>query len=45
MAVDRHERRAILFASAWELRYFQRHHPDIALLDESPALTGNLGRM
>jgi peptide chain release factor 3 len=40
MAVDRHERRAILFASAWELRYFQRHHPDIALLDESPALTG-----
>ena len=45
MAVDRHERRAILFASEWDLRYFQRHHPQIALLDESPALTANAGRM
>ena len=45
MAVDRHERRVILFASEWELRYFQRHHPHIALLDESPALTANPGRM
>src|SRR5579872_4835451 len=27
LAVDRHERRVILFASEWELRYFERHHP------------------
>jgi peptide chain release factor 3 len=39
IAVDRHERRAILFASEWDLQYFQRHHPSIALLDESPALS------
>jgi peptide chain release factor 3 len=45
MAVDRHERRVILFASEWDLRYFQRHHPHIALLDESPALTANAGRI
>jgi peptide chain release factor 3 len=35
MAVDRHERRVILFESEWELRYFERHHPQIVLLDES----------
>jgi peptide chain release factor 3 len=35
--VDRHDRRAILFASEWELRYFERHHPAIVLLAESPA--------
>src|SRR5207244_484226 len=35
MAVDRHERRVFLFASEWELRYFERHHPQVALLDES----------
>jgi peptide chain release factor 3 len=39
VAVDRHERRVILFASDWELRYFQRHHPDVVLLDESPVTT------
>jgi peptide chain release factor 3 len=44
IAVDRHERRVILFASEWELRYFERHHPQIALLAESPALTANAGR-
>ena len=35
-AVDRHERRVLLFASKWELQYFERHHPDVVLLDESP---------
>src|SRR5213083_2965425 len=28
MAVDRHDQRVILFTSEWELRYFERHHPD-----------------
>jgi peptide chain release factor 3 len=36
VAIDRHERRALLFASQWELEYFKRHHPDVFLLDESP---------
>jgi len=36
LAVDRQERRVILFASEWELQYFQRHHPDVPLLAESP---------
>ena len=36
VAVDRQERRVILFASEWELQYFQRTHPDAVLLDESP---------
>jgi peptide chain release factor 3 len=35
-AVDRQERLVLLFASEWELQYFQRQHPTIALLDESP---------
>jgi peptide chain release factor 3 len=33
--VDRHKRRVLLFASQWELQYFQRHHSDVVLLDES----------
>ena len=36
IAVDRQERRVLLFASAWELQYFERQHPDIELLPESP---------
>jgi len=36
VAVDRQERPVILFASEWELQYFQRHHPDVDLLAESP---------
>ena len=36
VAVDRQGRRVILFASEWELQYFQRQHPDVLLLDESP---------
>ena len=39
MAVDRHDRRVILFESEWGLRYFERHHPDVLLLAESPATT------
>jgi peptide chain release factor 3 len=39
VAIDRHDRRVILFASVWELRFFQRHHPDVVLLDESPVAT------
>ena len=39
LAVDQHERRVILFKSEWELRYFERHHPDVVLLDESPTTT------
>ena len=36
VALDRQERPVLLFASPWELQYFQRHHPDVVLLDESP---------
>jgi peptide chain release factor 3 len=36
VAADRQERRVLLFASKWELQYFERHHPDVVLLDESP---------
>ena len=36
VAVDRQERRVLLFASEWELQYFERQHPEIALLAESP---------
>ena len=36
VAADRQERRVLLFGSEWELQYFQRHHPDVPLLAESP---------
>jgi peptide chain release factor 3 len=36
VAVDRHERHVLLFASEWDLQYFERHHPDMSLLAESP---------
>ena len=36
VATDRLERKVLLFASAWELEYFQRQHPAVTLLDESP---------
>jgi peptide chain release factor 3 len=39
VAVDRQERRVLLFGSEWELQYFQRHHPDVTLLAESPEHT------
>jgi hypothetical protein len=35
MATDRRGQRVILFTSEWELRYFERHHPDVVLLEES----------
>jgi peptide chain release factor 3 len=35
-AADRQERRVFLFGSEWELQYYQRHHPDVTLLSESP---------
>ena len=44
VAADTLERRVILFATEWELRYFERHHPTIALLEESPAATSRSGR-
>ena len=43
MAVDRHDRRVILFESEWGLRYFERHHPDVVLLAESPVTTAKPG--
>ena len=36
VAVDRQDRRLILFASEWEVQYFERQHPEIRLLAESP---------
>jgi len=36
VAVDRQDRRLILFASEWEVQYFERQHPEIKLLAESP---------
>jgi hypothetical protein len=35
-AVDRQDRRVLLFTSEWELQYFERQHPSIVLLAESP---------
>ena len=35
-AVDRHGRSVLLFDSAWALEYFERQHPDVRLLAESP---------
>jgi len=36
VALDRRERRVILFASEWEVQYFERQHPSVTLLAESP---------
>ena len=36
VAEDRQQRRVLLFGSEWELQYFQRHHPGVSLLAESP---------
>ncbi len=35
-AVDRRERPVLLFTSKWDLDYFERQYPDVALLTESP---------
>jgi peptide chain release factor 3 len=37
LASDRRERHVLLFGSEWELQYFQRKYPEVALLAESPA--------
>jgi peptide chain release factor 3 len=44
LAVDRQGRRAILFGSQWELQYFERQHPDVTLLDESPVAARGTSR-
>jgi peptide chain release factor 3 len=44
VAVDRQDRRAILFASEWEVQYFERQHPSIVLLAESPVEDPTAGR-
>ena len=44
VGVDRQERRVLLFGSDWELQYFQRQHPDVTLLAESPAVTTTSSR-
>jgi peptide chain release factor 3 len=36
VAVDRRERPVLLFKSPWELQYFERQHPGVQLLAESP---------
>jgi peptide chain release factor 3 len=36
VATDRRHRRVLLFGSEWELQYFERQHPDVPLLAESP---------
>jgi len=36
VAADRQGRRLILFASQWEVDYFERQNPAITLLEESP---------
>ena len=43
-AVDRHERRVLLFASEWERQYFERQHPNMPLLAESPVAGPATGR-
>jgi peptide chain release factor 3 len=43
-AVDRHQRRVLLFASDWERQYFERQHPAISLLAESPVAGAPTGR-
>ena len=35
-AVDRQGRRVLVFTSEWEVQYFERQHPEITLLAESP---------
>ena len=35
-AVDRQERRVLLFAYEWEVQYFEQQNPTFALLAESP---------
>jgi peptide chain release factor 3 len=36
VAVDRQERKVFLFGSDWEVQYYQRQNPEVALIAESP---------
>ena len=36
LAMDRQGRRVVLFTSDWEVQYFERQHPNVALQAESP---------
>jgi peptide chain release factor 3 len=40
IAVDRLDRKVVLFSSPWELEYFGRQHPNVELLSESPLELG-----
>ena len=44
VAMDRQNRRVLLLASDWELQYFERQHPEILLLAESPVATPTTSR-
>ena len=44
LAEDRHGRRVILFATEWELHYFERHHTGVTLLSESPTSAVTQGK-
>jgi peptide chain release factor 3 len=45
VAQDGRGRSVLLFASQWELQYFERKHPDVALLVESPIDTTTSRKM
>jgi peptide chain release factor 3 len=44
VAVDRLDRRVVLFESEWELQYFNRQYPDVELLAESPVAASTAGK-
>jgi peptide chain release factor 3 len=44
VAEDRLERRVLLFASEWDVQYFERQNPNFPLLSESPAVTSPTNR-
>jgi peptide chain release factor 3 len=44
VAVDRQERRVLLFGSEWERQYFEKQHPNVALLAESPVVVTPTGK-
>jgi peptide chain release factor 3 len=45
VAVDRQQRRVLLFASDWDLQYFERQYPAVRLLAESPTADPTTSRM
>jgi peptide chain release factor 3 len=45
VAADRRQRRVLLFASEWDLQYFERQHPTLRLLAESPVADPTTSRM